>query len=132
MLNYRSTEREPAVSPVSRGFHGRNPPGVPAVSSNAGAGTEETDRPDLAVDQYDEMLETLDTAIGEAARKVESGRVYDAENEKVRIKWIRALAYAVNVRRQVQNDRDLEAVADRLERLEGRLEERTNGNHTNP
>lgn len=105
---------------------------MPAVSSNAGAGTEETDGPDLAVDQYDQMLETLDTAINEAARKVESGRVYDAENEKVRIKWIRALAYAVNVRRQVQNDRDLEAVADRLERLETRLEDRTNGNHTDP
>lgn len=96
---------------------------MPAVSSNAGAGTGETDGPDLAVDEYDEMLETLDKAIGEASRKVESGRVYDAENEKVRIKWIRALAYAVNVRRQVQSDRELEAVADRLMRLEDRLEE---------
>lgn len=102
------------------------------MSSDSGAGTGGADSPDLAVDQYEEMLETLDTAISEAARKVESGRVYDAENEKVRIKWIRALAYAVNVRRQVQTNRDLEAVADRLERLEGRLEERTNGNHTNP
>ncbi|MFC7175324.1 hypothetical protein ACFQL0_21690 [Haloplanus litoreus] len=64
------------------------------------------------------MLETLDTAIEEAKRKVESGRVYDAENEKVRIKWIRALAYAVNVRRQVTNDRTLEELAERIEQLE--------------
>lgn len=41
---------------------------------------------------YQAMLETLDVAIEEAQRKVESGRVDDAENEKVRIKWIRALA----------------------------------------
>ena len=44
--------------------------------------------------------------------------MYDAENEKVRIKWIRALAYAVNVRRQVTNDRDLEELGARIEALE--------------
>lgn len=67
---------------------------------------------------YDEMLDTLDVAIAEARRKIESGRVYDADKEKVRIKWIRALAYAVNIRRQVANDRDLEELGQRLDRLE--------------
>lgn len=68
--------------------------------------------------EYDQMLDALDEAIEEARRKVESGRVYDAENEKVRIKWIRAMAYAVNIRRQIVNDRDLEELSERLERLE--------------
>jgi ribosomal protein L13E len=68
------------------------------------------------------MLETLDVAIEEARRKVESGRVYDAENEKVRIKWIRALAYAVNVRRQITNDRTLEELSERIEQLEASRE----------
>ena len=67
---------------------------------------------------YDEMLDTLDVAIQEAKRKVDSGRVYDPDNEKVRIKWIRALAYAVNVRRQVTNDRDLQELAERIEAIE--------------
>ena len=67
---------------------------------------------------YEQMLDTLDVAIEEAERKVEKGRVYDPDNEKVRIKWIRALAYAVNVRRQVTNDRDLEELAERIEKLE--------------
>jgi hypothetical protein len=64
------------------------------------------------------MLDTLDAAIEEASRKIESGRVYDAENEKVRIKWIRCLAYTMNVRRQVTTDRDLEELTDRLEEIE--------------
>jgi len=82
--------------------------------ASAGAG----DR-DATVDttDYGDMLDTLDVAIEEAQRKVENGRVYDAENEKVRIKWIRALAYAVNIRRQVANDRDLEELADEIEQL---------------
>lgn len=67
---------------------------------------------------YDALADTLDAAIAEAREKVESGRVYDAENEKVRIKWIRALAYAVNVRRQVTNDRDLAELTERIEALE--------------
>lgn len=72
--------------------------------------TDTTDR--------DAMLETLDTAIAEAREKVESGRVYDAQNEKVRIKWLRCLGYLVSVQRQVANDRDLEELNERLERLE--------------
>lgn len=84
------------------------------MSDDASAGATEDAPP---ADDYEQMLAHLDTAIEEARRKVESGRVYNAENEKVRIKWIRALAYAVNVRRQVTNDRDLEELAEEVERL---------------
>lgn len=77
---------------------------------STGAGDDLPDR--------DEMLELLEDGIEEAHRKVTDGRVYDAENEKVRIKWIRALAYAANVHRQIQNDRDLEELSQRLEQLE--------------
>lgn len=86
------------------------------MTDNASAGARESTEADTA--EYGSMLETLDVAIEEAKRKVENGRVYDAENEKVRIKWIRALAYAVNVRRQVTNDRDLEELTERLEAVE--------------
>jgi len=73
---------------------------------------------DTAGEGYGAMLDTLDTAIAEAREKVESGRVYDADNEKVRIKWIRALAYTVNVRRQVTADRDLAELSERVDALE--------------
>lgn len=86
------------------------------MSTDASAPTCD-EEPSAAAD-YGDMLTTLDTAIEEAQRKIESGRVYDADNEKVRIKWIRAQAYAVNVRRQVTTDRDLEELSERLEALE--------------
>ena len=82
-------------------------------ADNASAGAN-------SLPERDEILELLEDGIREAHRKVSEGRVYDAENEKVRIKWIRALAYAANVHRQLQNDRDLEELSERLERLEGR------------
>jgi ribosomal protein L13E len=87
------------------------------MSTDASTGARDTD-PSPTPDDYQAMLDTLDAAIEEARRKVESGRVYDVENEKVRIKWIRALAYAVNVRRQVTADRDLEDLTKRVEDLE--------------
>lgn len=83
--------------------------------TSAGAGDDAA--ASVATTDYEDMLATLDVAIEEAQRKIESGRVYDAENERVRIKWIRALAYTVNVRRQVANDRDLEELAEEVERL---------------
>lgn len=85
------------------------------MSTDASAPARE--EPSVETTDYQSMLDTLDVAIEEAARKVESGRVYDAENEKVRIKWVRALAYALNVRRQVANDRDLEELAEQIEDL---------------
>lgn len=66
------------------------------------------------------MLDLLEDGIREAHRKVENGRVYDTENEKVRIQWIRALAYAVNVHRQTLKDKDLDEMSERLEALEAR------------
>jgi hypothetical protein len=87
------------------------------MSTDASTHTRESEGRETAPD-YESMLDSLDVAIDEAQRKIESGRVYEPENEKVRIKWIRALAYTINVRRQVANDRDLEDLAERLEALE--------------
>jgi len=42
------------------------------------------------------IVRTLADAISEAHRKVENGRVRNAENEQVRQDWIRTLAYAAN------------------------------------
>jgi hypothetical protein len=68
----------------------------------------------------EEILALLEDAVREAHRKVESGRVYDAENEQVRIKWIRTLAYAAGQYRQLLKDKDLEEFNERLERIEAR------------
>lgn len=67
---------------------------------------------------YGEMLAELDALLDEAMRKVENGRVYDAENERVRIKWIRVACTVIDTRRKVQADRDLEELTERVERLE--------------
>ncbi|MFU8870236.1 hypothetical protein [Natronococcus sp.] len=79
--------------------------------------TDETDEPDDVLER-DEMLALLEDGIEEAHRKVKSGRVYDAENEKVRIKWIRTLGYVAGQYRQLIKDRDLEEIEERLEDLE--------------
>lgn len=87
---------------------------------SADTDTDAESSPGVAVstrDEYDQMLNTLDAAIAEAQRKVESGRVRDAENERVRIKWIRALIYGVDVRRKITNDAELAELASEVERL---------------
>lgn len=71
----------------------------------------------VSTTDYSSMLDDLDVAIAEARRKIESGRVRDIDREKARVKQWRALGYLINVRRQVANDRDLEALADEIEDL---------------
>jgi hypothetical protein len=88
------------------------------MSTDANAGAHEEAGDGVETVDYDAMLDTLDVAIEEAQYKIENGRVRSPENEKVRIKWVRALAYAVNVRRQVANDRDLQELAEEVERLQ--------------
>lgn len=92
------------------------------MSTDASSRTRDDGLAAEKLSDYDDMLDSLDTAIEEAQRKIESGRVYDPENEKVRIKWIRALAYSVNVRRQVTNDRDLAELAEEVEDLQARFD----------
>jgi len=70
-----------------------------------------------------EVLSLLEDGISEAHQKVTSGRVYDESNEKVRIQWIRALAYAAGQYRQLMKDKDLEEMQERLEAIEERQEE---------
>jgi hypothetical protein len=88
------------------------------MSTDANAGTHEEADDGVATTNYDAMLDTLDVAIEEAQYKIENGRVRSPKNDRVRIKWIRALAYTVNVRRQVANDRDLAELAEEVERLQ--------------
>jgi len=51
-------------------------------------------------------------------RKIESGRIYDAENESVRIKRKRALGYLIRTKLKVLEARELEELEERLAALE--------------
>ena len=95
------------------------------MSTDASTGASNDTGEDLDPTDYDAMLDTLDVAIDEARYKVENGGVRSPENEKVRIKWDRALAYAVNVRRQISNDRELQELAEEVEALKSEYEENT-------
>lgn len=66
----------------------------------------------------EEVLDLLEDALREAHRKVESGRVYDAEAERVRIKWVRAVGYLSDQYRKLLRDDDLEEFDERLTKLE--------------
>jgi len=68
--------------------------------------------------ERDEVLSLLNDGMKEAHRKVKSGRVYDAENEKVRQNWIRTLAYVAGQYRQLKKDEDIEELEERLTKLE--------------
>jgi len=79
-----------------------------------------TEVPDAfdGVPDRDEVLNMLEDGLEEAHRKVESGRVYDAQNEKVRQGWFRSLGYLAGQYRQLMKDKDLEEMNERLKRLE--------------
>ena len=85
------------------------------MSADASAGA--SDAPEVSTADYDEMLARLDVAIDEAQYKIEQGRIRDPQIEKVRVKQWKALGYLINVRRQVAQDRDLQALAEQVEQL---------------
>lgn len=88
------------------------------------ADADAPDAPEIDPADRDDVLHLLEDAISEAHRKVDSGRVYDAENERVRQKWIRTLAYAANVYRQTLKDKELEEMRDRIDELEAHVDGR--------
>ena len=64
------------------------------------------------------IIKKLEGAMEEVENKIESGRIYDAENEKVRIQWIKCLGYLANSYRSLVKDHDLEELQERIEQLE--------------
>jgi hypothetical protein len=81
--------------------------------------TESPDAPDVTVERSREQVAAdLADAMDEALRKVENGRVADPENERVRIKWMRAFIAAATEYRQQMADIDEKREDERLERLE--------------
>lgn len=76
-----------------------------------------TDLDPADTDDRERMIAILDELLEESLRKVRSGRVYDAENERTRIKWIRIAKDLIDVRRKVTNDRDLDELADEVEQI---------------
>lgn len=65
----------------------------------------------------EDVLRMLEDAMDEAHRKVESGRVRDAENERVRQGWFRVLGYLAGQHRHVLKDKELEEMQEEIELL---------------
>lgn len=73
--------------------------------------------PDLSAGDRDEVLARLDDLIQEAHRKASTGRVYDAENERVRQGWFRTVGYLAGQYRQLKKDGQLEEMQAELDLL---------------
>ncbi|MDQ2072810.1 hypothetical protein RBH20_09715 [Haloarcula sp. H-GB4] len=98
------------------------------MTDNASAHAREADD----AGDYDDLLATLDMLESETLRKVENGRVYDAKNERVRIKWIRIAKDVIAEKRKVMADRDLQELSERIEQLEERSDDPTGSNRGLP
>lgn len=75
----------------------------------------------------DELLDLLEGPLEELARKIEKGRIRDRENEELRIKQWRALAYVARCYNDILSDAEEESVEARLEALEAELGLREGG-----
>ena len=85
-------------------------PSAPTEDTNDADEHEYADR--------EEMLSLLEDGVREAHRQITEGRVRDPQRDKVRIQWVRALAYAVGQYRQLSKDLDLEEMAAEIEALQ--------------
>jgi len=85
----------------------------------------ETENKDYTPPTRGDMIRRVEKAMNEVIRKVESGRIYDPQNEKVRIQWIKAVGYLANSYRQLKKDQEIEELEERLESLEKITEDST-------
>jgi hypothetical protein len=83
--SYRGCRGDTTARRADRGDPPADPRGCLRITGDASTDARD-DGASVATTDYGDMLDTLDAAIEEAQPKVESGRVYDAENGKVRIK----------------------------------------------
>lgn len=68
------------------------------------------------------MLEQIDGAIESGEHKIDLGRVYEPENEKVRIQWIKAFGYLLRTKPKILDDRDRAEMVAEIRELRERRE----------
>jgi len=66
----------------------------------------------------EDLLDVLDEAINQALYKITDGRLRNMPKEKLKIKYLKATGYLVNMARQLRKDSDLDELEQRLEELE--------------
>ena len=71
----------------------------------------------LEIDR-DKLLSLLGEIVQSQHKKITSGRIRDARNEKIRLESVRVLAYLCSVYNAVLKDRDLSDIEKRLGALE--------------
>lgn len=83
--------------------------------------TNELPSSDLSIEEeIDEQIRKLDVSIDELTRKIEQGRVRDCEKERVRIKRHRALVQALKARGDMVEQRELQQLHERVQRIENK------------
>jgi|BioPla2DNA2_1021312.scaffolds.fasta_scaffold45963_2 hypothetical protein len=68
-------------------------------------------------DDRDIILSKLNEAIDYLHNKSMKGRITNDKNEKVRIAWFKALAYACSIYNQIKKDADLEDLQRQVQEL---------------
>jgi len=68
-------------------------------------------------DDRDIILSKLNEAIDYLHKKSMNGRITNDKNEKVRIAWFKALAYACSIYNQIKKDADLEDLQRQVQEL---------------
>jgi len=74
--------------------------------------------------EYDErelILSKLHDAIDYLHDKSMKGRIHDANTEKVRIQWFKALAYACSIYNQIKRDAELDELKEEIETIKNSL-----------
>lgn len=72
-------------------------------------------------DDRDLILSKLNEAIDYLHKKALTGRINDAKNEKVRIAWFKALAYACSIYNQIKKDIELDDLREEMETLRDQI-----------
>jgi hypothetical protein len=95
--------------------------------TGADGATETETSPDADADAEaarstrEETIERLDAVIDYAEYKsLGDGRIVDAENERIRIKFLNTIVSAANAKRAMLRDKDLDELAERIDQLEER------------
>jgi len=79
------------------------------------------DESDKIESERDEALAALSDVVDEARYKsLGDGRIRSPEKERVRLKYLRVIISALSTRRQYLQDKELEELSERLEKLEER------------
>ncbi|MGO9387534.1 MAG: hypothetical protein ACLPWD_05720 [Methanobacterium sp.] len=74
------------------------------------------------MDEDDQNLDILQDQINYLSDRIKNGKIKNIQNEELKLKWIKGLAYICKIHASIRKDKEVQEIRDEIKNLKKHLQ----------